>query len=40
MSLVVLASEATTKLPPALTGGVALFLSLAVTAAWLYRLYS
>jgi hypothetical protein len=37
---VLLASEATTKLPPLLTGGVALVLSLGVTVAWLYKLYN
>ena len=37
---VLLASEATTKLPPMLTGGVALAASLGVTAAWLYKLYN
>lgn len=38
MTPVLLASEATTKLPPLATGGVALALSLALTAAWLYKL--
>ncbi len=37
---VLLASEATTKLPPLLTGGVALVLSLGLTVAWLYKLYN
>ncbi len=40
MTPILLASEATTKLPPLLTGGVALALSLGVTFAWLYKLYN